>query len=522
MALDVIWPEGVCYSVSQIKRFLDCPRAWYFEKILGFKPEKTDQQDWGTATHEYLESVLRDPRAATTVEPRWAQAAGNLERLKVRPEDIERIFMIPLGPDFEGTLRWLVGVIDFVDWRAGTHLGRAYDFEVGDHKTLRDMQWALSADALSEDLQLLTYGYAVGQELASPPRAVRVTHHSIQREGAVSSRMVSQVVSWEAIERAWARTLRVVDLMDRTRVLQSAGLADKNSFACRKYGGCPQGERCAIASLDKTKFARPHNELEHTEMSIFNRTPHNAPKPPVAPAATPTGAQSAPTPGAGLAGLKALAAARAAKAAVTASPAPAPAPEPIVAEALITGPEAVQEAAPAPAPKRGPGRPRKTPQAAVAGQAPMKHIEELERIREAQAAGLDPDAPNPEYTTPAPSPAPARVQNAAALAMTAVTPNPSDPKPIGLLLINATPIVGGSLPRAEEILEDLAAQYQAEMGHPWEAAPYREGSGAMMQGLRAKLAEKPTNLAIRSGSPLCDLAIEVLIPLAHSVIVGVR
>lgn len=154
----------------------------------------------------------------------------------------------------------------------------------------------------------------------------------------------------------------------------------------------------------------------------------------------------------------------------------------------------------------------------------MPHIAELERLREAQAAGLpDPElAASAEYTTPAPSPAPARVQNAAVLAMTAVTPNPTDPKPIGLLLINATPIVGGSLPRAEEILESLAAEYQAEMGHPWEAAPYREGTGAMMQGLRAKLAEKPTNLAIRSGSPLCDLAIEVLIPLAHSVIVGIR
>lgn len=513
MSLDIIWPEGVCYSVSQIKRFLDCPRAWYFEKILGFKSEKTAQQDWGTAAHEYLEGVLRGS-APVTSDPRLLQAAKNLERLQVRAEDIERVFMIPLGPDFQGAPRWLVGVIDFVDWRKGTHLGHAYDLEVGDHKTIKDMQWALSADALSEDLQLLTYGYAVGQERASPPTAVRVTHHSIQREGAVSSRAVSQVVSWEDVERAWSRTLRTVDLMDRTRVLRAAGNVDKNSFACRKYGGCPQGERCAIASLDNTKFARPHSDQESTDMSIFNRTP--APKPSVAPAATPTGA---------LAGLKALAAQRAARA-------QEPVPEPIRAEALVTGPEAIQETtpAPAPSPKRGPGRPRKTPAAAVAGQAPMPNIEALERLREAQAAGLpDPElAASAEYMTPAPapspapSPAPARVQNAAALAMTAVTPNPSDPKPIGLLLINATPIVGGSLPRAEEILEDLAAQYQAEMGHPWEAAPYREGTGAMMQGLRARLAERPTNLAIRSGSPLCDLAIEVLIPLAHSVIVGIR
>lgn len=519
MSLDIIWPEGVCYSVSQIKRFLDCPRAWYFEKILGFKPEKTAQQDWGTAAHEYLEGVLRGS-APVTSDPRLLQAAKNLERLQVRAEDIERVFMIPLGPDFQGAPRWLVGVIDFVDWRKGTHLGHAYDLEVGDHKTIKDMQWALSADALSEDLQLLTYGYAVGQERASPPTAVRVTHHSIQREGAVSSRAVSQVVSWEDVERAWSRTLRTVDLMDRTRVLRAAGNVDKNSFACRKYGGCPQGERCAIASLDKTKFARPHSDQESIDMSIFNRPPANAPKTPVAPAATPTGAQ--PAPGGALAGLKALAAQRAAKAAST-PPSPETSLEPIRAEALVTGPEALTPA-PAPSPKRGPGRPRKTPAAAVAGQAPMPHIAELERLREAQAAGLpDPElAASAEYTTPAPSPAPARVQNAAVLAMTAVTPNPTDPKPIGLLLINATPIVGGSLPRAEEILESLAAEYQAEMGHPWEAAPYREGTGAMMQGLRAKLAEKPTNLAIRSGSPLCDLAIEVLIPLAHSVIVGIR
>jgi hypothetical protein len=147
----------------------------------------------------------------------------------------------------------------------------------------------------------------------------------------------------------------------------------------------------------------------------------------------------------------------------------------------------------------------------------MTAIAELERLREAQAGT---PAPDPEFQVAAPSAAPARVQNAAAQAMAAVTPNPADPKPVGLLLIDCTPLVGGSLPRAEEILENLAAQYQAEMGHPWEAAPYREGSGAMMQGLRAHLAEHPTNLAIRSGGPLATLAIEVLIPLAHQVIQG--
>lgn len=520
MSLEITWPNGVCYSVSQIKRFLDCPRAWYFEKILGFKAEKTAQQDWGTAAHEYLEGTLRGSAPSTT-DPRLIQASHNLNRLQVHPTDIERPFVIPLGPDFQGTPRWLVGVIDFVDWREGSHLGQAYDFEVGDHKTTKDLQWALDADALGHDLQLLTYGYAIGLELANPPRAVRLTHHTIQREGAVQSRMISTVATWDRIESAFVKTLRVVDLMDRTRALQTAGAVDKNSFACKKYGGCPQGERCAIASLDKSKFARPHNE--EPDMSIFNRTP-NA-KPAVAPAATPTGA---------LAGLQALAAQRAARTAQT--EASTPTPEPIRAEALITGPEALSFSAdPAPVAKRGRGRPRKDAApvapagasapavdpfaASRAHQAPMTAIAELERLREAQGSTPTPD-PEFQVAAPAPSAAPARVQNAAAQAMAAVTPNPADPKPVGLLLIDCTPLVGGSLPRAEEILENLAAQYQAEMGHPWEAAPFREGSGAMMQGLRAHLAAHPTNLAIRSGGPLATLAIEVLIPLAHQVIQG--
>lgn len=490
--LNMQWPEGDIYSVSQIKRFLECPRAWFFEKILKFKEDKDEQQDWGDLAHAKLAFDLGSKQEVDfpflPAHPRVEQARANLAGLRVQPDDIERPFMLYLGPGQLGTPRWLVGVADWIDRIPGSYLGHAYELALGDHKTTRDMQWALGADDLATDLQLLTYAYAFGLERTTPPTAVKVSHHTIQREGRVQSRLVSTVVPWSVITAAWNKTLRVLDLMDRCRAAQTAGQVQKNIFACKKYGGCPQGERCALATLDKTAFAKPHTE---GDTMTLNRTPI-AQNPATAPqpvnallarlraggqAAAPSGANTAPVQ-------------------TTIAP-PAPSPAPVV-------PPPAQEA---PKPKRG--RPRK-----VVEQAPPPALTDDEP--EVQ------DQIDPEFTTPAPVPntTPAPLAQREHTLAVRGGEKASAAKPISVLYIDCLPVGRSVQQRAETVLSKLEADFEAQAGFPWQFAQYREGVGAVLAALRAETFAD--EVSISSGGALANEAITVLSGLAVTVIRGVR
>lgn len=461
---NIAWPDGILYSVSQIKRFLSCPRSWYFERVLGFKQEEKDYQAWGKDAHRILEDVvLERTRIADLEDPRLVNAAENLRPYIGRVSDsgIERPVFLPLGPselDPQRRMRWLVGFVDLVDYHPGRYMGVDYDFEVLDHKTLRSLHWAKMADDLENDLQLLTYAYPIGLELGTTPRAVKVSHHQVQREERIMSRLVSAVVPWSVITARWAQTLATIDLMDRVRLAKDAGLVQKNIYACSQYGGCPQGAVCALATLDGTKFARKllPGEDAQKEVAIMS---------------TPTINRG--NTGGGLAALKALSAASAGgtiptspgpSGAATQTPPTAPS---VPATTPVTAP--VVQATPAQAEATTP--PARVPAAPRASRAKPK----------------PPETPPAPVVQATPAPAPEAPPSAPQAAVQAETPPALSREGAGLpvLYVGAMPSDMRDVVLVGSALADLERRYEESKGSPWTFAPYREGIGAMREGLRA-------------------------------------
>jgi DNA helicase-2/ATP-dependent DNA helicase PcrA len=59
LALDL---SGHVYSASQLKTYLDCPRKFYFEKILRIAPERPEDFGFGQLIHSVLEAFHKDGR----------------------------------------------------------------------------------------------------------------------------------------------------------------------------------------------------------------------------------------------------------------------------------------------------------------------------------------------------------------------------------------------------------------------------------------------------------------------------
>ena len=72
-------------SASQITTFRDCPRKWYFEKVVGLPRPSTGSTELGSAVHAVLEDYLRgDTEGIAPTSEAHEIAMSGLVHLPVR------------------------------------------------------------------------------------------------------------------------------------------------------------------------------------------------------------------------------------------------------------------------------------------------------------------------------------------------------------------------------------------------------------------------------------------------------
>lgn len=277
-------------SVSQLKDFALCERAWWFSRVMRLARKTTKGQATGTEGHSQLEHYLKT--GEDVLGP--VAAAGK----HLLPEPGEGLLVeLPLeAPALTAAGVPFKGFIDLLNLR-GASEGLV---RVTDHKFTSDIdRWAAKPSDLAttrheHGIQMVGYARWVSARWPWVER-LELEHLYYQTKGA--KRAESRVVTVPAgeFEHEWERVEQLAGQMKDVAKARELDAVHPNWSACDKYGGCSYRNQCLTHEATKGRKT----------MSLLSRLQKPAPSapatppavlPPDAPASDPAKASVAPAP----------------------------------------------------------------------------------------------------------------------------------------------------------------------------------------------------------------------------------
>lgn len=571
-------PAAWHVSASQVETFTKCQRAWFNRSVLRLPAPSTAAQGLGTQIHSALEAYNRhgtfpaDPVMAEFV----ALAAHEIPPPGVgEPEREISLETYPGGPRWIGFVDLYVpgDVPQIIDYKTTSDFRyiKAPDDLLASPQMMSYARWALDGAHVGTIAEVkLTHVYLRTRG-----------KKSVKRVDATAPR--AQILDvWERDVATVRMMERIRQTITESDDVSPTGV---DTGHCNAYGGCPYRSRCGLdttPSKGVTTVPDPNKPSSLLEKILAAKaklaaseaapTPDNVvpltPQAGVVPPDAPPREQPAP--------------AAVAPAVAPAAPAPTPAPpeDDIMAAALAASQamEAAEPAAEPPKTKRGPGRPRKTPaprcpvcthevriadddlivahtngngeECYVSGwslEEAEAEAAEVAKAKAEQAKAAPPPAPAPTVS-PAISPeeqaraAEAHARAAAIVAQTealrqaaaeatpkghhpGLTPRPAVSNLV--LYVDCTPVKGADR-KDVELFEDFIAPIAAAAAEVNNVHDYRlisyTSKGVLATAIRAALAngQIPRVLQISSATPGSDVALEVLVPYARTVVRALR
>ncbi len=231
---------------SEIRVFLDCERKWAFrrEELGGIVDISSTAQLFGTALHKLQENwLLKGEKHPNT-------PMGNLAKLSVPwlPEPmavgmkVEERIEIPVNKE------WMF--VGTPDVRLSVK-GRDPSF-LFDHKTTSNFKYALSAEALANDTQLILYGSATLIESGASNLVARWLYSLKGEKPDILVREIVVPISQLApkLETLKTHGERAVDAIRQKK--NPLDLAP-NFKMCKAYGGCPHRLVCGVPLTEYEK-----------------------------------------------------------------------------------------------------------------------------------------------------------------------------------------------------------------------------------------------------------------------------
>lgn len=238
-------------SASQITTFRDCPRKWYFNKIVGIETPSTAATELGSAVHAALEDYLVAGGELPDSEAGQIAASGLHLLPRGRVEVEVSLADMPLRDS-------PVDVVGFVDaiYPDAHHLL--------DHKTSSNQRYTKTPRELKQNIQLLLYARAYLDRCDA--EKVTLTHVYYGTRSRWSKR-VDVEVSREWVLERWEEIKREIKHMMTTSDAATARDVAPNREACDKYGGCPFRAQCfRAASYTPQKTNTTQREKRETQM----------------------------------------------------------------------------------------------------------------------------------------------------------------------------------------------------------------------------------------------------------------
>ncbi|RKH34947.1 PD-(D/E)XK nuclease family protein [Corallococcus praedator] len=260
-------------SVSQLRKFALCERAWFFAKVLRLPERPLKARDLGTAVHAQLEYYLR-----TGEDVLGALAAAGKHLLPAPGPDllVEEHFGQP-SPLFANGIP-LTGYIDLVNPR---RLAEGV-LRVTDHKTTKSIaSYAATPEQLTSaahdaGIQMVGYGYwaVLAAERFPGLKRLELEHLYFQTHGARLARSVVATVSVEHVRDEWHTHVEPMARRMRDVARATSPSQVKPTWsACQKYGGCSFQAQCLNSQSQGSK-----------PMALMDRIlkPQTPPTPPAA------------------------------------------------------------------------------------------------------------------------------------------------------------------------------------------------------------------------------------------------
>lgn len=495
------------YSATQLQMLQVCPRKWWY----GYGPLKLKappgaSQQLGSAIHAELEHVFKDSQVpqpehkaraigaireiARLDSERFAWPASEIVKVAKEPLDwfsnlganpamgSEINFNIDIARYGNGTCdrRVVTGVIDLFDGRDEKQP------IVVDYKTTRDLKYLKTEYELETDAQMTVYA-KLAFDLVPEAESVIVRHIGIPTRGPAAAVSCSATVHKVDVEERWKGYLQIFDDAELYRSKAEAIDVPAEGIEngeCDRFGGCFYKPQCHSAQI----FAGKMGADEPTAADMF-----------------------AARQGDFMGAVDVLARIKAKQAEAAAA---APAAEEKKLEVIEQRIDATTAQAMA------------TSAGAVIDQ-PEKKLSPLERAKLAKLAAQGKSPP------PAPPVAPPKqgIETPADHSINKPAPAPTaTPKTNGeikglRLFINCRP-AKGDVVELEVLMQHANAAIVASTGKRWQQLPYREGPGMLLDGLKMMEHKLPAQLFVDRASPMGQILLEALIPLATEIIEGTR
>ena len=241
-------------SASQITTFMDCPRKWYLNKIVGLDSPSSDAAELGRAVHEQLETYLQGEG-----HPDESKAGVIAQQgLRYLPDPSSELFIESAVHESFPLTDAPVPVLGYIDvFIPPQGTTRA---EIIDHKTTSSRKWTKSEDELRTNTQLMLYASAI---LNADPsmQDISLTHIYYGTKELFSFR-VSVVVTRAHVFYEYSQICATIKEMMKASTADNAEGVYAERSACSKYGGCPFRLACLKASSQKPKT---NNETERRD-----------------------------------------------------------------------------------------------------------------------------------------------------------------------------------------------------------------------------------------------------------------
>lgn len=394
------------FSVSQVDTYLDCARKHFFKSILRLPDPSNEAAQRGTSIHKAAEntSAMLEKGALLTealdahspTDAPWMTYVRAIAQAGVLPEPNEphareHRFSLPTHTGIP-----FIGLIDQIR-------DELKPIDLCDFKSTSDIRYAKTPLELTTNLQLNAYAHYIFQNV--PDDVVRARLVYVEAKKVPLKKKLPRVVNVhvdltrESVRRIWegeipfgdqSLDLRLPSVLDR--MIETAKTEDFNDVpptttTCTKYGGCPYRAKCGLSPFAGIEHANDHYPKkritieESKNMGFLSGKTNGSTTPAPQKTAPPMTTPEPTAPPAKSTGF--LARANAAKAAAPAPAAkpteeerqakldqdfpvptgvvPPDAPSRMTEVAAAPEPEVEAEAPVEEAPKRGRGRPRKTP-----------------------------------------------------------------------------------------------------------------------------------------------------------------
>ena len=310
------------FSVSQSKTYSSCKRKWYLEKVAKLPVKFADSTTRGSILHEVLERwLLADDRGIDLLANKpvdlypkdWhiKEERGQIKKISFEEQIwIQRI--VPLAESMNILLRLPGRVVEHkfeCELLPATdtlppvdivgYIDLAYDFTIGDHKSMRTTAYALnnittSAFYIGNDVQLLTYCYywakhqeSLGHKI---PETMDVEHYQYpyedtnKRKGRGTPQTTKATVTWARILENLETVKQVAhDLRQSNADWNTYEESERNLDACGAYGGCPFRALCSgqesvdmytertLYSIDPNLLQQKLNKTKEPLMGAFDK-----------------------------------------------------------------------------------------------------------------------------------------------------------------------------------------------------------------------------------------------------------